>query len=207
MRGYLIDKLAADVLEATVKAIVKGKKKIKKPISSIVLWYDSAESFIPQQLLINFRSGKPFGYFYADLKLDLDIPRTRVPYSVYSVEGKGDPVKDAFIQEYKIKSKSEWWAERLATPRILVRIEINLGLAPLLSVLKGRNIPVSRTCAIYNGDPDGVEIIQKKQNFDRAIQRDLKRKLKTATQRKAFAELCYSDLRKQEWLLTVMGRK
>lgn len=206
MKRYLIDKLAADVTWLTAVTIEVPVKHLKKPIQSVVMWHDSAETFIPQQILLSFKAGTPRGYDQTDLALVLVGLNTDVPGSVFTVEDCGDPVRDEFIRTYKLDKKEDWWGEHLAVPRLLVVREIDLVLHDLQATLEDFGVPVASRFAVYNGDPDKIEPIRVKSEPTDAIEDDLRKKLKTAAQRKAFAQLCYDDKKRQAWLLKLAGK-
>src|SRR5439155_9580803 len=124
MKRYLIDKLAADLAWETAVTISVPVKHLRKPVQSVVMWHDSSETFIPQELLIAFKAGPPRRYDQYDLALNLHTPETLVPMSQHGIEEDGDPVLEEFIRTSKLDKKMEWWGEVLAVPRMLIFIEI-----------------------------------------------------------------------------------
>ncbi|HEY8211701.1 MAG TPA: hypothetical protein VIG99_29665 [Myxococcaceae bacterium] len=205
MKRYLIDKLAEGLLESAVAAIAKGTKGAKKPIQSVVMWRDSSETFIPFTALISFTAGKPQGYGAADLRVTVLAPKTSTPTSLYEVEGKGDRVRDEFIKANKLKKTDDWWARVLSVPRLLVGIEMDRALMGLKAGLEEAGVKLAPKFAAYNGDPDKTEPIKESDKLAKAAASDLKKKLKTAEQKQAFAELCYQGKERQAWLLELAG--
>jgi hypothetical protein len=206
MKRYSIDKLATDLLHRTAATIEVPAKHLRKPIQSVVMWHDSAETFIPQQVLLSFKAGQPKGYAQMDLALVLFGPETNVPYSQFAFEANGDPVRSEFIRTYKLDNREDWWGEILAVPRLLVVLEIDLALHGLKTTLEESGAPVAPKLAVYNGNPDTIEPIETESAPPDAIRDDLQRKLKTPVQRKAFAELCYDSKKRQDWLLKLAGK-
>jgi hypothetical protein len=205
MKRYLIDKLADGLVESAVAAIAKATKGSKKPIQSVVMWRDSSETFIPYTALISFTPGKPQGYARSDLQVTFIPPRTEVPSSLFSIEEKPDPVRDAFIKANALDKKADWWSQALSVPRILVPIEIDRALAGLKDGLEAKGVKVAPKFAVYDGDPDKTEPIREPGKLEKAISADLKKKLKTPAQKLAFAELCYDSSERQDWLLKLAG--
>lgn len=201
MKQYQIDKLALGVLDGTVKAIKKGTKGSKKPIRSVVMWHDTCESYIPFTALIYFSAGKPQGYGQSDLRLAVIPPKVLIPVSVYDLERNGDRVRDDFIKTNKLKKANDWWEDVLSVPRLLVSIEIDLAMTNLKDELERAGVKLAPKFAVYNADPDKTEPLQKEGMMDNAVARDLKKKFKTAAQKKAFAELCYQSKERQAWLI------
>jgi hypothetical protein len=113
-------------------------------------------------------------------------------------------VRDEFLRRHKLPKDTEWWGDVLCAPRALVGIEIDRALLGLKATLVGFGVPVASKFTVYTGDPDETLPVRAG-GLEKAIQRDLA-KLTTAVQRKAFAELCYEDPKRQAWLLRVAGR-
>ena len=206
MKRYSIDKLASGLVASAVTTIAKAAKKSKKPIQSVVMWRDSSETFIPFTALLSYKPGKPQGYSRSDLKLLVMPPKTSVPPSLFRIEEKGDPVREAFIKANGLSKKDDWWSDVLSVPRLLVGIEIDRALAGLKEGLEEAGVPLGPKFAVYSGDPDKTEPIQPEGKLEKSIARDLRAKLKTAAQRQAFAELCYEDPERQAWLLELAGK-
>jgi hypothetical protein len=205
MKRYLIDKLAEGMLESAAAAIAKATKKSKKPIHSVLMWRDSSETFIPFTALIFFSAGKPRGFAGHDLRLLVLPPTTFVPSSLYAVEGKGDLVRAEFIKANKLKKTDDWWGDVLSVPRLLVGIEMDRVFSRLKDVLEEVDVKLAPKFVVYSGDPDATEPIKESRKLDRAVASDLKKKLKTAAQKQAFAELCYHSKDRQAWLLKLAG--
>jgi hypothetical protein len=205
MKRYLIDKLAADLLENTEIAIRTATKYAKKPIQSVVLWHDTSETFIPHQALVSFKPGAPRGPMKTELTLSIPKPRSSVPQSLIYFEDEGDPVRDEFIRIHKLSKQAEWWGEVLSVPRLLVVMEIDRVMVGLKERLQQFGIKLAPKFAVYNGDPDKIEPLEREGSMDDAIRDDLRAKLKTPAQKRAFVEICYKDPERQRWLLALAG--
>jgi hypothetical protein len=205
MKRYLIDKLAKELAWETAVTLSVPAKHLRKPVHSVVMWHDDAATFIPQELLVAFKAGPPRRYDQYDLALNLHTPETAVPMSQFSVEEDGDPVLEELLRANKLDKKIEWWGEVLSVPRLLVAVEIDRALAGLQDTVGGMGVPLAPKFAVYNGDPDKTELLRKEGSLDDAIRDDLRAKLKTSAQKKAFAEICYEDKKRQAWLLKLAG--
>jgi hypothetical protein len=205
MKRYLIDKLAVGIMESAVKAIFKGTKGSRKPVQSVVMWRDTSETYIPFTALIYFTAGKPQGYGQSDLRLPVIPSKIFIPISIYDLERKADRVREEFIKVNKLKKTDDWWTQVLSVPRLLISIEIDRALLQLKDELMKAGVKLAPKFTVYSGDPDRTEPLRKGGAMEDAVMRDLKKKLNTAAQKKAFAELCYKSKERQAWLLKLAG--
>lgn len=180
-------------------AIVSARRKIKKPLQNLAMWRDSSESFIPLEILLYWKPGKPGGYRDADLVLLPQHPRTNVPFSLFTVEERGDKVRAEFLKRHRLK-KSPWWEEVLAIPRLLVAMELHKAFSVMRMHLERMEVPVAPRFKVYDADPDGMEEVRADMGLDDAVKDGLKAWLRTGAQLVAFSELCYASPERQRWL-------
>lgn len=206
MKRYKIDHLAANVLEAAVKAIQAVQEDITKTIHGVTLWRDTAQTFIPSKVLLSLHEGKPKSFDEAEFKLDLQLLKTAIPPSLPWYLKNGDPIRAAFIKAHRLTKNLEWWEQPLFVPRLLVAVEIDHVLRP---AIKGRiedlDLAAGAAFDLYDGDPSSVTHAISEGAMDKAIHKDLRLKLHTDHQRLDFAELCYEDQARRGWLAKLAG--
>jgi hypothetical protein len=201
MARYKVDHLAANVLEAAVSAIDAVKDDVTKAIHGVMIWRDTAQTFIPSKVLLYLHEGKPRSFDHADFKLDLKLLKTAIPPDLTWFQRNGDPIRDAFIKAHRLKKNLDWWGQPPFVPRLLVAVEIDHVVRP---AIKGRieNLDLAAGAAfdLYDGDPSAVTHAITEGQMDKAIHKDLRLKLHTDVQRREFAEICYEDQARRDWL-------
>jgi len=201
MKRYQIDKLASNILEATVAAIDHVKDDITKTIHGVMIWRATAQTFIPGKVLLYLHEGKPKSFDQVDFKLDLTLLKTAVPPDLPTVLKDGDPLRDAFIKAHRLKKNLDWWSEPTFVPRLLVSVEIDHVMTALKGRIEDLDLAAGAGFDVYDGNPGAIVHARPEGSMNKAIHHDLRAKLHTDVQRQAFAQLCYEDATRQAWLL------
>lgn len=200
--GYQFDVLAETLAREIAAGVAGARRKIHKPLRAMTIWRDASESFLPRSVLLYWKkAGRWLGYDEAEVLLDAPVIDTKVPFSVFDVEDGGDRVLPAFLRRNGLP-RHDGWGETLAVPRILLHLELTRAYLTLPQRLAEAGVPLAKDFQVWDHSPDGVDVL-KASSFDEEIRRDLRKRLKTETQLREFAALCYAAEDRQAWLVSL----